>query len=132
MEVIDYSLLLGIYNLKNGAREGVKLLTLHDQNGKFTLAEKVAQVNHADYGDMLIPDNERHDFNFYESIQGGIVSKDRTKVYFMGIIDTLTYYGTKKQIEYNLKHIIHGSKMSCMPPRQYADRFYNYILNTFE
>lgn len=29
----------------------------------------------------------------YENIKGGIYSKDRKKLYFIGIIDTLTEYG---------------------------------------
>ena len=66
---------------------------------------------------MLVQDKDRFDFTFYESIHGGVLSKDKTKIYFMGIIDTLTYYGTKKQIEYGFKHIIHGTKMSCIPPK---------------
>lgn len=36
------------------------------------------------------------DVAFFESIDGGILSKDKTKMYYVGIIDTLTYYGTKK------------------------------------
>lgn len=29
----------------------------------------------------------------YESLKGGIYSKDKKKIYFIGIIDTLTEYG---------------------------------------
>lgn len=72
------------------------------------------------------------DLAFFESIDGGILSKDKTKIYYVGIIDTLTYYGAKKQLEYNLKYIFHGTKMSCLPPKQYGDRFINYINNIFK
>ena len=117
MEVIDYSLLLGVYNIKGGKKEGLKMVEIHDLNGEWTLEEKLSQVNSQDYGSIIVPDEQRFDFAFFESINGGIISKDKTQIYFMGIIDTLTYYGTKKSIEYNLKHIIHGSKMSCVPPK---------------
>ena len=49
---------------------------------------------------------ERDAFSFYESIEGGIVSKDRTKIYFIGIIDTLTYYGSLKKLEYVTKSLV--------------------------
>ena len=70
-----------------------------------------------DYGNELVNDKDRIDLAFFESIDGGILSKDKTKMYYVGIIDTLTYYGAKKQLEYNLKYIFHGTKMSCLPPK---------------
>jgi hypothetical protein len=70
-----------------------------------------------DYGNELVIDKDRIDLAFFESIDGGILSKDKTKMYYVGIIDTLTYYGAKKQLEYNLKYIFHGTKMSCLPPK---------------
>ncbi len=47
-----------------------------------------------DYGNEIV--NDRIDLAFFESIDGGILSKDKTKMYYVGIIDTLTYYGAKK------------------------------------
>ena len=49
-----------------------------------------------DYGNEIVNDNDRIDLAFFESIDGGILSKDKTKMYYVGIIDTLTYYGAKK------------------------------------
>jgi 1-phosphatidylinositol-4-phosphate 5-kinase len=72
------------------------------------------------------------DSAFFESIQGGILSKDKSKIYFVGIIDTLTYFGKIKMMEYGLKNIIYGNAMSCLPPARYADRFLNYIKDSFK
>ena len=100
----------------------------HDAESKASFTEKVAQVLHNDYGDCcnLVPTNDRYDFAFFESIDGGVLSKDRKRIYFVGIIDTLTYYGAKKQLEYNFKHIVYGRTISCVPPKQYGERFFNY------
>ena len=48
----------------------------------------------------------------------------------MGIIDTLTNYGTKKVFENLGKSIIHdGKAISCIPPDRYAKRFYEFMIN---
>ena len=78
----------------------------HDMNSSASLQEKVAQVLNKDYGNILVYDNDRYDFGFFESVHGGLVSKDRKKIYFLGIIDTLTYYGAKKQFEHNFKYLV--------------------------
>ena len=49
-----------------------------------------------DYGNEIVNDHDRIDLAFFESIDGGILSKDKTKMFYVGIIDTLTYYGAKK------------------------------------
>lgn len=51
-----------------------------------------------EYGEILVMTEDRLDSPFYESIQGGIISKDKTKLYFVGIIDTLTHYGKLKGV----------------------------------
>lgn len=60
---------------------------------------------------------DRLNFSFYESIEGGFISKDRTKMYFVGIIDTLTYYGAAKKVEYYSKNLVFGKTVSCIPPK---------------
>ena len=106
---------------------------MYDRNQrKAKMQEKVAQVLHQGYGDFLILDKDRFDNAFFESIDGGILSKDRKRIYFVGIIDTLTHYGAKKFIEYNAKKIVYGKKISCIPPKLYGERFFNYIGNVVQ
>jgi len=46
----------------------------------------------------------------------------------MGIIDTLTGYGGAKKLENTFKSIVYDSKtISCIPPMQYGDRFFNFM-----
>jgi len=125
LEINDYSLLLGIHNLED-SEEGAALLEKHEE-GRWSFQEKVGQVLHKDYGDFLVLDKDRFDFAFFESIDGGVLSRDKKKIYFIGIIDTLTYFGTKKQFEYLVKGSIYGRTISCVPPRTYGERFFNYM-----
>ena len=89
-------MLIGIHRLEGGKKEGKKLLEDHDSKGKNTIKEKVDQLRHQDYGDFIVLDKDRYDYQFFESIEGGMLSKDRKNLYFVGIIDTLTHFGAKK------------------------------------
>jgi len=51
-------------------------------------------------------------------------------LYFLGIIDILTYYGGKKKLEHNFKRLRHPGKtqqISCCPPAMYAQRFISFM-----
>jgi 1-phosphatidylinositol-4-phosphate 5-kinase len=46
----------------------------------------------------------------------------------MGIIDTLTAFGGAKKAEYGFKSVFYNSKtISCVPPKDYGNRFYNFM-----
>ena len=79
------------------------------------------------YGKLITMNSERNDFAFYESIEGGMVSKNKKQMYFIGIIDILTHYGAKKQMEYTVKNIFCGPTISCVPPSRYGERFLKYM-----
>jgi hypothetical protein len=54
---------------------------------------------------------------FFESQSGGLVSDDGQTIYFMGIIDILTNFGTTKRLENLGKSIVHdGKTISCVHP----------------
>ena len=96
-KIIDYSLLLGIHNLKGKG---------------FVRNENV---------------------RWSETDGGGVVSEDGRELYLMGVIDILTHYTSRKKMEHLIKKSLHGSEnISCIPPRPYADRFYNYISSIVE
>ena len=77
---------------------------------------------------MLLHERPRPQKAFFESQEGGLVSKCGKFLYFMGIIDTLTGYGTSKKLENTFKSIVYDSKtISCIPPQQYSERFYNFM-----
>jgi 1-phosphatidylinositol-4-phosphate 5-kinase len=45
----------------------------------------------------------------FRQYYGGILSEDKTEVYFMGIIDLLTTYSYKKMGEFFAKSLVHDS-----------------------
>jgi hypothetical protein len=54
---------------------------------------------------------------FTEEDHGGLLSSDRNELYFIGIIDVLTVYNTKKRVEHCVKSVLYGDEISCIPPR---------------
>ncbi|KAL4786439.1 hypothetical protein BJX76DRAFT_118338 [Aspergillus varians] len=50
------------------------------------------------------------------------------EIYYLGIIDCLTHYGTVKRIEHFFKGLTHDrTQISPIPPEGYGDRFLNFI-----
>ncbi|KAI9735914.1 MAG: Phosphatidylinositol-4-phosphate 5-kinase [Cirrosporium novae-zelandiae] len=75
---------------------------------------------------------ERKNFIFY-SDDGGFQAthedgRPGEKIYYLGIIDCLTHYGTVKKAEHFWKGLSHDSKqISPIPPEGYGDRFVKFI-----
>ena len=67
----------------------------------------------------------------------GVVSRDRQKVYFFGIIDVLETYSLRWQAQraaltagyYALCRGADADGISAMTPDDYADRFYTFVLH---
>lgn len=86
LEIIDYSLLIGMHRVKQSSFDITKLKNVY-------------------------------------------ISSDQQYLYFIGVIDVLTLYTTKKKLENLVKSPFLGSDISCVPPKQYAERFLNYLQN---
>jgi Ca2+-binding EF-hand superfamily protein len=57
-------------------------------------------------------------------------STDRKEIYFFGIIDILTNFNScKKRLEFFSKRLFLGPGISCVPPKQYAARFMEFMKN---
>lgn len=52
---------------------------------------------------------------------------DNSYTIFIGIIDILTNFSTKKKLEYLSKRVVYGPTISAIPPRDYADRFLKFL-----
>ena len=102
-QVLDYSLLIGIY------RPPASLLPQQKQ----ALLQQLAQ-----------------------QCRGcGVVSRDRQKVYFFGIIDVLEKFTLRWRVQRAVLRLLYGLAMrsgssdgiSAMPPALYADRFRTFV-----
>jgi len=64
---------------------------------------------------------------------GGVSSQNvdgsmGNELYYMGVIDILTEYGTKKKLEHGLKSVNHkSSEISAVNPSAYAERFKKFL-----
>ena len=125
--VNDYSLLLGIHYINRD-----KASNIHQSNNEIHI-EKTG-----DFEDTIIKENSFSDKScdsrneklktIYDFEDGGIISETGNEIYFVGIIDILTYYNFKKKGEHFIKMVRYCSNnMSCIPPDKYRDRFVNYM-----
>ena len=101
--IIDYSLLVGIISKAKSKPR------------KFTI------FRHMDSGDYI--DGKSDLFKNQPYIEG----KDNGLHYYIGIIDTLTAFDTTKKSEYVVKRVFQGSRISCVPPKQYKNRFIAFM-----
>ena len=63
---------------------------------------------------------------------GGMLSTDQREMYFMSVIDILTEYTTIKRLEHGWKSCLISRDVSCVPPKQYANRFMAYMESIIE
>ncbi|CAB3987368.1 phosphatidylinositol 5-phosphate 4-kinase type-2 alpha-like, partial [Paramuricea clavata] len=58
----------------------------------------------------------------------------KSENYYLGIIDVLTYYGTKKRTAHAAKTVKHGhgQDISTVKPEAYAKRFLEFIEKAIE
>jgi 1-phosphatidylinositol-4-phosphate 5-kinase len=144
VNVMDYSLLVGIHNMRRGNRDNVRRNTLRvfsvraaiffvrstltgsggqpdvpqlkrkatqvkgaysEEAMAMRRAMRCSEVKHLD-GEIQLPDadrNEREHFVFYQD-EGGYRATDESNeamdtIYYLGVIDILTPWNTKKQLE---------------------------------
>lgn len=154
--IIDYSLLLGIYDLGTGAgiAENSKAEDGHAGIGdaredsddarageaqdavlsERTPADSVSVVG----SDVAAKCDAPHtpvrsasainEVPVHQCDMGGMLSSDQKSLYFLGIIDILTPYDSKKHLEHWFKGLRHDYRgVSCCPPAMYAERFNKFM-----
>ncbi|CAK7916141.1 phosphatidylinositol 4-phosphate 5-kinase Mss4p [[Candida] anglica] len=135
INVMDYSLLLGVHDVKRGnSEEMAQRLSVFDP--KSTNKVDLISTNPRDIDRINdLPTNVfpgRSQYVFYGH-DGGIRStaEDDTpmnEIYYLGIIDCLTNYSVKKKLETFWRSLSHPrSTISALPAKEYGDRFLKFM-----
>eukprot|EP00330_Aristerostoma_sp_ATCC50986_P005541 CAMPEP_0114588084 /NCGR_PEP_ID=MMETSP0125-20121206/10882_1 /TAXON_ID=485358 ORGANISM="Aristerostoma sp., Strain ATCC 50986" /NCGR_SAMPLE_ID=MMETSP0125 /ASSEMBLY_ACC=CAM_ASM_000245 /LENGTH=218 /DNA_ID=CAMNT_0001784317 /DNA_START=2018 /DNA_END=2674 /DNA_ORIENTATION=- len=128
INVNDYSLLVGIHMINPHEEEIDESPKESKGNGSPRKKSLANQLGLHTLSTSLQDQAEP----FYRRYKGGMLSKDKKKIYVLGIIDILTYFGTKKKFEYGFKRTFIGKTISCLPPKAYSERFRQYLFKKIE
>uniref|UniRef100_A0A915P4V4 1-phosphatidylinositol-5-phosphate 4-kinase n=1 Tax=Meloidogyne floridensis TaxID=298350 RepID=A0A915P4V4_9BILA len=149
MHLMDYSLLLGIHDIEleqQLQKERVASSSPVDEECPAGLVAELhqQQLSDLDSGGEQIspPESPIHSAGAFTTNSGGLNLDDeffgipsseespRKLVYFIGLVDILTYYGVKKRTESAAKTVKYGSgaeNTSTVKPEQYAKRLLEFV-----
>lgn len=160
LNIMDYSLLIGIHDLKKD-----ELITLTDEeindivigsSKDIAPHDNISNISPLD--DPLLNTSRNNNIltvtkekppgrnyevskvvsHFFKQYEGGIRSSDAFNndddyIYYIGIIDCLTNYSIVKKLETFWRSLNHDKKLvSAIPPRDYGQRLYEFIENSLE
>ncbi|SCU96670.1 LAFA_0G07492g1_1 [Lachancea sp. 'fantastica'] len=131
LNIMDYSLLLGIHDVEKGN----DLIDERNVLTKFSPYEnELQEVKRKSMADQQVRHKStvavRH---YFQQDEGGIRASDQfnndlNTIYYVGIIDCLTNYSLVKKLETFWRGLSHDLKViSAVPPRDYGDRFYDFM-----
>ncbi|CAN6672616.1 phosphatidylinositol 4-phosphate 5-kinase Mss4p [Trichomonascus vanleenenianus] len=143
LNIMDYSLLIGIHDLTKGNTENIRdsTLSVFDPDAAGMSKTKVAELRKAINAasptalsgiDFAFDDYLKRDFTFYAD-SGGFRATDEnnediSEIYYLGVIDCLTPYTFFKRIETFWKGLSHSRPtISAVPAQEYGDRFLKFI-----
>ncbi|QLQ82278.1 hypothetical protein HG537_0H00390 [Torulaspora globosa] len=126
LNIMDYSLLLGIHDLNKEDPElpDGSLIPVTTSTGLKSFPETTGLPS-----GTVIP-------HFFKQFEGGIRSSDpfnndTNLIYYVGIIDCLTNYSFVKKLETFWRGLSHDLKVvSAVPSKEYAERFYEFIADS--
>jgi 1-phosphatidylinositol-4-phosphate 5-kinase len=142
--IMDYSFLVGIYVLPSAADGGANrpgspgTLTRSMADATLRMTATSPHTNLSDRQEMTAADLAEHlrntnlDGRCFTADQGGMMSTKmpglRQEIYYIGIIDILQEYNTRKLLE----NAVFGSfydrkRISCVNPNDYAARFIAFV-----
>ena len=141
----DYSLLLGIHYFKNTERYSLSRtatiktteykkdnLSMVTDYSKENIFSDTIETESNISSEKLAVERINKLKTIYDFEDGGMLSDNKKRIYYFGIIDILTEFNSLKHAEYLYKKIKYCSEnMSCIPPNLYRDRFYNYLNYVF-
>ncbi|XP_067112715.1 phosphatidylinositol 5-phosphate 4-kinase type-2 gamma-like [Osmerus mordax] len=147
LRIMDYSLLLGIHDVERAEREEDEEEEMEESSYEEEEEEENGLAPAAAVGSYgASPEGIAGYMNSFKplgpgefdpyvdvyAIQSAEGSPQR-EVYFMGLINVLTHYDTKKKAAHAAKTVKHGAgaEISTVHPEQYAKRFREFIAKIF-
>lgn len=142
VNVMDYSLLLGIHNTKQKSLSENSITNIGKASKKLSIFDPESTdknvliktnprlINSEDLPTDVYPGRSK--FIFYGH-DGGIRSTNMSnepenEIYYLGIIDFLTNYSLRKRMETFWRSLSHKREtISALPSDEYGDRFLNFI-----
>ncbi|CAO3652556.1 unnamed protein product [Mucor hiemalis] len=158
MNIMDYSLMIGVHDIVRGNKDNVRNSTLQFFQPDTKLAERrasmmkrreskamvyrkvIMEANPDKLNASELPDapfDERRNCSFY-SDNGGFQATDEKNraapsLYFLGIIDILTPYDMKKKSEHFFKSLTQDkNEISAVKPKVYGNRFMGFMAKALE
>uniref|UniRef100_A0A671YA30 Phosphatidylinositol 5-phosphate 4-kinase type-2 gamma n=1 Tax=Sparus aurata TaxID=8175 RepID=A0A671YA30_SPAAU len=134
MRIMDYSLLLGIHDVERAERDEEEEMESSYEE------EEEEETDMAPAPGSTSPEGISGYMSSFKPMGPGefdpyvdVYLSDYKEVYFMGLIDVLTQYDTKKKAAHAAKSVKHGAgaEISTVHPEQYAKRFREFITKIF-
>lgn len=70
--------------------------------------------------------------NVFKSVRGGVASSEEGVLLVLSIIDFLTVFEARKNLEYIFKSTFLSKDVSCIPPSDYCHRFREFICSSLQ
>lgn len=133
INVMDYSLLLGVHDVKKGNSLATAKLSIYEPKSSRRAELIKTNPRDIDRGDLpssVFPGRSKYIFYGHD---GGIRATDETneplpEIYYLGIIDCLTNYSFRKRLETFWRSLSHSrNTISALPSKEYGNRFLAFI-----
>ncbi|KAK9763820.1 Phosphatidylinositol-4-phosphate 5-kinase [Basidiobolus ranarum] len=159
LNIMDYSLLVGLHDLMRGNRDNIRDNTLsvfkpntarlekqlpskRKSNQAAAVRKLIVEADPVALGPSSseLPESsfeDRRNCIFYQS-DGGFIGQDEdysltNTIFYVGIIDILTPYNFVKKIEHYWKSLSYDQKeISAVRSSQYADRFLKFMIKAIK
>ncbi|XP_065666838.1 phosphatidylinositol 5-phosphate 4-kinase type-2 alpha isoform X3 [Hydra vulgaris] len=141
LNIMDYSLLVGIHdterddNSDEDELDGDEDFETGDDSGDGL--DEPCSLDDLNIGPKFVRAESTHSNdptlgNDFYAVQ--CIDDSKHEIYYIGIIDVLTYYGATKKAAHAAKTVKHGTgaEISTVKPHIYASRFLEFIETAFE